>query len=74
MNTPHFTGTPPIVHTTARVDLSHLSVHAIDGAPGRYAVELDKHGLNLHVTAAQWDALDKAVRAGILAAQTKAIS
>lgn len=75
MNTPHFTGLPPTVYTTSKVDVSHIAVNAVDGFPGRYSIKLDNRAdMNLHVTAAQWDAIDNAVRNGILAAQTKAIS
>lgn len=59
------------VHMSATVDIP--KVREIRGYPGVYAVCFGDD-LDFHVTAAQWDDIDAAVRNGILAAQTRAVA
>lgn len=58
-----------------KADHSKVRVNAIPNNPGRYVVHLAGHNdVDLHVTAAQWDVIDSKVRAGIIAAQTRAVA
>lgn len=59
----------------AKADHSKVRVNGIPGHPGHYVVHLAGHNdIDLHVTAAQWDVIDAKVRAGIIAAQTRAVA
>ncbi len=60
----------PTAHMRAR--LEDPKVAAILGYPGVYAIHFGP--MDVHLTAAQWEHYDACVRAGILAAQTKAVS
>lgn len=75
MSIKHPTHPRPVLFVRAPLDLKHVRVNPIPNSPGRYAVHLaELSDANLHVTAAEWDVIDAKVRAGIIAAQTRAVA
>lgn len=71
----HPTAPRPVLFVRTPLDLKHVRVDPILHHPGHYAVHLaELNDADLHVTAALWDAIDSKVRAGIIAAQTRAVA
>lgn len=58
----------PYAHSSIQLEDPHVS--AIQGFPGTYSVDFGD--LHMHVTAAQWHAIDLAVRSGIYALEEAA--
>lgn len=69
VNRHHLTGATAYISAAVNIP----TVRAIPGHPGVYILCFGDD-LDLHATAAQWDAIDTAVRNGILAAQTRAVA